>query len=181
MGNPASEISQELEQTRSDASQKIEKIEQQVTQSAESVKESLDWRHQVDARPLLALGGAFLGGMLLAGMTGGSSNGNGSASRNYSFEGAGNQSSSGNQQSGGISGAIKHAAHTSGADEAVTSAAAAVLTSVSQQVKDAIEETYPGFLERYENSKSATGGVTDRMKAATTNDGATAETVGMTA
>lgn len=173
MGKPASEISQELEQTRSDASEKIEKIEQQVTQSADSVKQSLDWRHQIDSRPLTALGTAFVGGIILGGMTGG---GNGNSQQRHSSDGSnGHSSSAGYQQSAGLGGAIRRAAHTSGADEAVTSAVAAVLTTLSQRVKDAVEETYPGFLERYENSKSASGGVTDRMKAATPNDDATSK------
>jgi len=75
MGKSTSEISQELEQTRSDAAEKIGKIEEQVTQSAESVKESLDWRHQVEARPMLAVSAAFLGGMLLGGISGGGNGG----------------------------------------------------------------------------------------------------------
>src|SRR6478672_8286832 len=81
VGKSASEIGQELEQTRSDAAEKIEKIEQQVTQSAESVKESLDWRHQVEQRPLMALGTAFLGGLMLGELT----NGDQHAAPRYSY------------------------------------------------------------------------------------------------
>jgi hypothetical protein len=169
VGKSTSEISQELEQTRSDAAEKIGKIEEQVTQSAESVKESLDWRHQVEARPMLAVGAAFLGGMLLGGMSGGGNGGdNGGQHRTYSYIDAENQGSSmgSKSQGGGISGALKNAAHTSGADEAFSSAAAALLTTATQRVKGSIDEAYPGFLERYESSKSASGGVSERMKAA---------------
>ncbi len=170
MGKSTSEISQELEQTRSDAAEKIGKIEEQVTQSAEAVKESLDWRHQVENRPMLAVGAAFLGGMLLGGMTGGGSD---DRPRTYSYIESEKQggSMSANPQ-GGIGSALRNAARTSGADEAFSSAAAAVLTTATQRFKDTIEETYPGFLERYENSKSANGGVAERIKAAS-GDGAT--------
>ena len=172
MGKSTSEISQELEQTRSEAADKIGKIEQQVTQSAESVKESLDWRHQVEARPMLAVGAAFLGGMLLGGMSGGGNGGgNDGHPRTYSYiESEAQGRSTGSRSAGGISGALKNAARTSGADEAFSSAAAAVLTTATQRFKETIEETYPGFLERYESSKSASGGVSERIKAATGAD-----------
>jgi len=168
MGKSTSEISQELEQTRSEAADKIDKIEQQVTQSAESVKESLDWRHQVEARPMLAVGAAFLGGMLLGGMSsGGDGGGNGGHPRTYSYIDSETQDSSAASRSqGGITGALKNAARTSGADEAFSSTAAALLTTATQRFKDTIEETYPGFLDRYESSKSAGGGVSERIKAA---------------
>jgi len=171
MGKSTSEISQELEQTRSDAAEKIGKIEEQVTQSAESVKESLDWRHQVEARPMLAVGAAFLGGMLLGGMSGGGNGGSNGNGRTYSYLDAENQGSSmGSKSQGGISGALKNAAHSSGADEAFSSAAAALLTTATERVKGSIDEAYPGFLERYESSKSASGGVSERMKAAANAD-----------
>jgi len=172
MGKSTSEISQELEQTRSDAAEKIGKIEEQVTQSAESVKESLDWRHQVEARPMLAVSAAFLGGMLLGGISGGGNGGSNGNARTYSYIDAENQGSSmgSKSQGSGISGTLKNAVHTSGADEAFSSAAAALLTTATERVKSSIDEAYPGFLERYESSKSAGGGVSERMKAAANAD-----------
>lgn len=167
MGKSASEIGQELEQTRSDAAEKIEKIEQQVTQSAESVKESLDWRHQVEQRPLMALGTAFLGGLMLGELT----NGDQHAAPRYSYNGNGASRSAyesrENSSQGGMTDAVRHAARASGADDAISSAAAALLSTAGQRIKDIIDETYPGFLERYERSKTAGGGITDRVRAAT--------------
>lgn len=165
MGKSASQIDQELEQTRSDAAEKIEKIEQQVTQSAESVKESLDWRHQVEQRPLMALGMAFLGGMMLGGMTNG---GDQHGSPRYSYNGASRSSyeSNGSSSQGGMTDAVRHAARASGADDAISSAAAALVSTAGQRIKDVIDETYPGFLERYERSKTASGGMSERVKAA---------------
>jgi len=166
VGKSASQIDQELEQTLSDATEKIEKIEQQVTQSAESVKESLDWRHQVEQRPLMALGTAFLGGLMLGEMT----NGDQHKAPRYSYNGNGASGSAygtkEHSSQGGMTGAVRHAAQASGADDAISSAAAALLSTVGQRIKDVIDETYPGFLERYERSKTASGGVSERIKAA---------------
>jgi ElaB/YqjD/DUF883 family membrane-anchored ribosome-binding protein len=68
-------------QKRDDASQKIDQIENQVMSKAQEietkvsdkvkqVKAQVDWRHQVAERPLLAVGAALVGGMLLGGITG---------------------------------------------------------------------------------------------------------------
>jgi len=181
VGKSASEISQELEQTRSDATEKIEKIEQQVTQSAESVKESLDWRHQVEQRPLIALGTAFIGGLMLGELTNGdqheaprySSNGNGASRSSYESREKSSQ--------GGVTGAVRHAAQASGAEDAISSAAAALLSTAGQRIKDVIDETYPGFLERYDRSKTASGGVSERVRAASdeeTSSPTASQTVG---
>lgn len=178
MGKSTSEISQELDQTRADASEKIEKIEQQVTQSAESVKQSLDWRHQVDTHPLMARGVAFAGGVVLGGMSGGS-DGHARQETAYHPVSSANGSTGNQPGGGGISGAIKQAARSSGADEAFSSAAAAMLSTAEQRLKQAVDETYPGFSERYENAKSASGGVTERMKAAQESEDATASATEM--
>jgi hypothetical protein len=164
VGKSASEIGQELEQTRSDAAEKIEKIEQQVTQSAESVKESLDWRHQVEQRPLMALGTAFLSGLMLGELT----NGDQHKAPQYSYNGASGNAyqTRGSSSQGGMTDAVRHAARASGADDAISSAAAALLSTAGQRIKDVIDETYPGFLERYERSKTASGGVSERIRAA---------------
>lgn len=164
MGKSASQIDQELEQTRADATEKIEKIEQQVTQTAESVKESLDWRYQVEQRPLMALGIAFLGGMMLGGMTNGDQHG----SPRYSYNGASRSSyeAKGSSSQGGMTDAVRQAARASGAEDAISSAAAALVSTAGERIKDVIDETYPGFLERYERSKTASGGVSERIRAA---------------
>jgi len=137
MGKSASEIDQELEQTRSDAAEKIEKIEQQVTQSAESVKQSLDWRYQVQQRPLMALGTAFLGGLMFGEVT--NSDQHESARNRYNGDSSSSYEPRGNSDQGGVSGAVRHVARASGADDAISSAAAAMMSTAGQRIKDVIE------------------------------------------
>jgi len=69
-----------------------------------------------------------------------------------------------------MSGALRHAAQASGAEDAVSSAAAAIVTTVGQRVKEVIAETYPGFTERYTSSKQTDGGLSDKLKAAVNED-----------
>jgi len=155
MGKSASELTQELENTRADAAEKIEKIEQQVTESAEAVKQNLDWRYQVESRPLTAVGVAFVGGMLLGGLTGGG--GGGSHRSAYDAAGTRVDYSEDHHRNGGISGALKQATQSSGLEAAISSAAATAMAAAGQRVKDAIGEKYPDLIDQYEASKSSNG------------------------
>ena len=165
MGKSASEIDQELDQTRSDAAEKIEKIEQQISQSAESVKQSLDWRYQVQERPLLAVGTAFLGGLILGELT--NSDDNDSGRRQHaSAPGYWQDGRDTPNHHGIMGGTLRQITQTSGIDDALSSAAAAMLGSAGQRIKDAVEETYPGFVERYERSTKTDGDMAHRTRAA---------------
>lgn len=163
MGKSASEISQELENTRAEAADKIDKIEQQVTESAEAVKQNLDWRYQVESHPLTAVGAAFMGGMVLGGLVGG---GDGESHRSaYDAAGTRIDASEDHHRNGGISGALKQATQSSGVESAISSAAAMAMAAAGQRVKDAIGEKYPDLLDQYEASKSSDGSPTTNRHA----------------
>ncbi len=157
MGKSTSEISQELEETRADAADKIERIEQQVTESAEMVKQNLDWRYQVDSHPLAAVGAAFVGGLLLGGMSGGGDDHD--RSRHSAYDANGNRIdySREDRHDSGLSGALRQATHDSGVEAAVSSAAAMAMAAAGKRVKEAIGELYPGLVDQYETSRSENG------------------------
>jgi len=97
MGTTADDLRQQVDANRSSAEEKLNMLEQQVTDSAQmiqdkvtgsasmiqekvadtaqQIKQSFDWRKQVDDRPLVAVGVAMVGGMLLGKMTSGGSGG----------------------------------------------------------------------------------------------------------
>jgi len=149
MGQTADQLRDQVDQTRDDASQKIEQIEHQMSQTAEKVKEQLDWRHQVDERPLMAVGAAMIGGMILGGLVGGHDGHAhenhyqyqpGSAARNdYRFEGGTPR---------GVSGAIRNAAKASGFDETVQHVATAALSTFADRLRDAAEHNLPGLADK---------------------------------
>jgi len=147
MGQTADQLRDQVDQTRENATQKIEQIEQHVGQTADKVKEQLDWRHQVEERPLMAVGAALVGGMILGGLVGG--NGHGHESHNqirssdrndYRFDGG--------SSTGVVSGALRNAAKTSGFEETVQHVATAALSTFGDRLRDAAEHNLPGLAEK---------------------------------
>jgi len=146
MGQTADQLRDQVDQTREDATEKIQQIEQQVSQTADKVKEQLDWRHQIEERPLLAVGAALVGGMILGGLTGGDGHPRethyqpGSAARNdYRFDGGSH---------GGVGAALRNAAKTSGFDETVQHVATAALSTFGDRLRDVAEHNFPGLAEK---------------------------------
>jgi hypothetical protein len=168
MGESASQIAQELDQKRADATEKIEQIEHQVTQTAEDIKESMDIRRQVEQRPLVSLGAAFMGGIVLGGLVGGD-NGNSRSAASYRYEGS---SSSGNSGQGGSSlmEGIRSAAKKAGLDDAINSAAAAMMANAGDRIKSTMNQAYPGFAEKYQSASHASGGVSEKARAASSTE-----------
>jgi ElaB/YqjD/DUF883 family membrane-anchored ribosome-binding protein len=166
MGQSSDQLRQEIEQHRSDASQKIDDLEARVQDTAiqareqakgmvedtiQTAKESFDFRKQVEERPLVALGVAFVGGLMLGGITGG-----------------GQQTSSGqsgSQQSRRASGTLRHAAQRSGLEDTISNAAAALLGSVTEQFKSTLDQNFPGFSQKMDTAQNTQGGVADKAKA----------------
>ncbi len=165
MGESADQIAQELERKRAEASEKIGKIEEQVSNSADQVMETVDIRHQIEQRPLVALGVAFTGGVVLGGLVGG----NGDSDRSQGTRGYDpmpRYSMSGNNQSSGLMSTLRQTAKNSGLEDSFNSAAAAMMASMGERLKASMESSYPGFRERFESATQTDGGVTDKAKAA---------------
>jgi len=64
MGQAASEVRREIEDTRDNLGENLQRLESKV-------KRTTDWRAQFDERPLMMIGVAFGGGLLLSSMAGG--------------------------------------------------------------------------------------------------------------
>jgi ElaB/YqjD/DUF883 family membrane-anchored ribosome-binding protein len=181
MGQSSDQLRQEIEQHRSDASQKIDDLEARVQDTAtqareqakgmvedtiQTAKESFDFRKQVEERPLVALGVAFVGGLMLGGITGG----------------GGQQTSSGQsgtQQSQGASGTLRHAAQRSGLEDTISNAAAALLGSVTEQFKSTLDQNFPGFSSKMDTAQNTQGGVADKAKATQRDAGTTTTSSGV--
>jgi hypothetical protein len=144
MGETTGELRQAVDNKRDDAAQKIDKIEQKVGETTQQVKESLDWRRQVDEKPLMALGAAFVGGFVLGGVMGGDDD---------------HQKSSSHWQTsknrGGLGGAIRNAAKSSGFEDSLSEMATGLFGSLSTRMKQVAGDTLPGIADKAQSGQSS--------------------------
>ncbi|CAA9555582.1 MAG: hypothetical protein AVDCRST_MAG73-3252, partial [uncultured Thermomicrobiales bacterium] len=108
-----------------------------VDETVQKVKESVDLVKLVEERPLLALGGALAGGFFLGkmGMGGGGQN-----------QHPGGQSAGATQ--GGNAGGIRDAVKSSGLEDTLSGAMAALMGMVTEKVRSAIDETFPDVADK---------------------------------
>lgn len=184
MGPSADHIRQEIDAKRDDATQKIDQLQAQVIDTGEqlraqaqgvvddsiqTVKQSLDVRQQIEQRPLLSLGVALAAGFALGGMASGGNHQQARQSRPYT---GGSQSSSsgfarGDVQSGAsnVASSLRDLAHKSGLDETLSNAAAAFIGNVTEQFKDTLDRTFPGFSEKMASAERTQGGFSQKSHA----------------
>jgi len=163
MGQTTDELKANVDSSREAASQKIEAIqeqvmetvqqaEQRVTDTAQMVKDKLDWRTQVEQRPLMAVGAALIGGILLGNMTG--KDGGGSQYSSSDLKGMSSSSMNGGNRSG-LSNSIRNAARDSGLDDTIQSLANGVFTMLGDRVKGVTEQYAPGLSEKMGSGSSS--------------------------
>jgi len=184
MGQSSDQIRQEIDQKRADAGDKIDQLQNQVQGTTEQVrdqvqesveqvvdqvkgtvddtvqqvKQSVDFHKQVEERPLVMLGAALLGGFLLGGMTGGSGGGNHQHQTGHASMSSHDQ---GFMQGSAASG-IRTALHKSGLEETISSAAAALMGSVTDQLKDTLDRNFPGFADKMQTAQSKPGSFAEK-------------------
>ena len=155
MGETADQLRQQVDQKRDDASQKIDQIEQQVmgkaqeiehkvSDTAQQVKAKMDWRHQVEERPLLAVGAALIGGMLIGGLTG-KDDGRDSGPRATSSHAT-------EHSRGGVTNAVRNAARESGLEDSIQNFASAAFGQLGTKMRDMTERTFPGMLDKVQGA-----------------------------
>lgn len=185
MGQSADEIREEIDRNRADATQKIDQLERQmqgnvdymrdqvegtvedvrdqvkdtVEDTVEAVK-NFDVQEQIQQRPLVSLGVAFVGGILLGGMTGG---GGGSQQQHQQYY----QGSS--SQGGSMAGGLRSVAQRSGLEESFSNAGAALVGSVTDQLKQRVDQSFPGFSEKMDTAHQQSGDLADKTRATQPN------------
>jgi uncharacterized protein YjbJ (UPF0337 family) len=157
-------IEQKLKQTTEQVTDKVDdvtgQVQEKVEQVQEKVKSATDWRQQFDQRPMLGLGIAFGGGMLLASMMGGGGGKNQDRNQgNYSY-GYEPQYQSGQQQSYGGShkGTDIGKQHMSSTMDNIKGALMGVAAA---QAKSFLSDSVPSFNDEYrkvENENTSSGG-----------------------
>jgi len=189
MGETADDVRQEIDNKRQDATDKIEQLEQKVTgaadqvmQTKEQVKEQVvqtkeqvvdsvmqakdqvmqfDWRQQVDQKPLVALGAAFIGGIVLCGITGGDDDRDryrtrvtpsyGSTSTygaGSNYPAIGEPGSAAGSGGGGLMASIRNAAKNSGFEDTINGMASSFMSTLSDRIKQVANDTFPGMADK---------------------------------
>ncbi len=141
-----------------------------VEDAVHTVQENLHLQQQVQERPLLAAGAALVGGFLLGGMMGGGGGGQQHQQQHPSgahTTGGGQQAggqTGGGQQSGGMAGTVRNAAKKSGLEDTIENAVAALLGSVTEQLKGTMDQRFPGYSEKMQTAQQQ-GSFTDKARA----------------
>jgi ElaB/YqjD/DUF883 family membrane-anchored ribosome-binding protein len=194
MGQSTDQIRQEIDQKRDDAAGKIDQLQTQVVDTAdtmrstvqdtagqmrdqvkgtvedtvETVRQNMDFRQQIEERPLMALGVALVGGFVLGGLTGGGgghhSSGGSHFTQSYQPPTTGQynppQSSSGSTIGAGIRSALQK----TGIEDTISNAAAAMLGSMTDQLKETLDRNFPGFADKMQTAQEKPGGFADKAR-----------------
>jgi ElaB/YqjD/DUF883 family membrane-anchored ribosome-binding protein len=191
MGQSSDQLRQEIDQHRHDAERKINdlqgtiegtaddlkvqaqstvedvkhQVQDTVDETVRTVTENVDIEGFVRERPLVSLGAALIGGFMLGGMLD-SSRGSSSSSRSYEYSGERGDMSSGGSSSGGsdIGGTIRNVFKSSGLEDTVNNAAAAMMGSVTEQLKQTMDRNMPGFANKMDTAKHTDGTVMDKSR-----------------
>ena len=141
-----------------------------VTDTVDTVKESFNLHDQVQERPLVMAGAALVGGFLLGSMMSGDGGGPRQASHSYSASDTtgGGQSYSGGHLSGGggnLTSGIRTAAQKSGLEDTLSNATAALMGSLTEQLKTTLDQKFPGYADKLQTAEHQPGSFADKAKA----------------
>jgi ElaB/YqjD/DUF883 family membrane-anchored ribosome-binding protein len=185
MGQSSDELRQEIDQRRHDAEQKIndlqgqlqgtaddlkaqaqgtvtevrEQVQGTVEDTIETVKENLNFEQFVQERPLVSLGAALIGGFVLGGLL--NDSGGGRSSSSYD---SGSSTSYSGGSSSGLGHSLRNALKSSGLEDTVNSAAAAMMGSMTEQIKQTMDRNMPGFADRMNTAQQTDGSMTDKSR-----------------
>lgn len=192
MGKSADQIRQEIDRERADAGQKIDELEQRVQDNTEhmkqqardtaeqvrgeaqalvhdtvhTVKENMNLEEQIQERPLVAAGAALIGGFVLGSLM---DSGSGHHQTVHHYSGAdvsgSGQHTGGSHTGSSVANGIRSAAKKSGLEETIENAAAALLGSVTEQLKDTLNSRMPGYSEKMSTAEQQHGSFSEKAKA----------------
>lgn len=140
-------------------------VQDTVDDTVRAVTENVDIEGFIRERPLVSLGAALIGGFVLGGVLDSSRGGGGSSSRSYDYSGE-RGGMSGSSGSGGsdIAGTLRNVYKSSGLEDTVSNAAAAMMGSVTEQLKQSMDRNMPGFASKMDTAKHTDGSVMDKSR-----------------
>lgn len=153
---------------KSSAQETVEELRTQVQGTVEdtlqTVKENVDIEHFVQERPLVSLGAALIGGFVLGGMLGGDDDDGGHRSSSDSYQHSGERQSRGGGSSSNLKHQLRSALKSSGLEETFNNATAAMMGSLTEQLKQTVDRNMPGFASKMDTAKQTEGSVMDKSR-----------------
>lgn len=153
------------------AEQMIDQVKGTVDDTVASVKENFDLKKQVEERPLVSLGVALVGGFLLGGLTGG-----GGGHQGGQYQGSGRHEGgyqygeprqyASHQQSGALANGLRSAVQKTGLEDTISNAAAALLGTVTDQLKSTLDQNFPGFADKMGTAQKSSGDFSEKAREA---------------
>lgn len=194
MGQTADQLRQELDQKRRDLTHDVSQIE-------EKVKSTFDWQQQVEHNPLLATGLAVVGGFLLGNMLGGGGRSEVRAEYrpSYGYRGAtpyadagsapqarhfnpsdGSASSQAHDDgpgfmdivAGGVKESFRRGAGGTTFEDAMSNVSAALIGMLVDKARNVLDESMPGFTQKYDQMMNPTGQPTQASRASSLGEAA---------
>lgn len=189
MGQSSDQLRQEIDQHRQDAERKINDLQGQVQGTAEDLRaqargtaedvreqvqgtveetvhkvtENVDFEQFIQERPLVSLGAALVGGFVLGGLLGDGDGGGSSRAHDYTGErgGIASHSSSGGSSLGH---SVRKMIRETGLEDTFNNAAAAMMGTVTEQLKQTMDRNMPGFATKMDEAKHTDGSVMDKSR-----------------
>jgi uncharacterized protein YjbJ (UPF0337 family) len=141
------------------AEQVREQVSGVVDDTLQSVKENFDLRQTIEQRPLVALGAALIGGFVLGGLTD-----DGGNRQHSSHGGVSTGSHSGGGSGSQLGSSLRSAIQKTGIEDTISSAAAAFIGSLGDQLKDTVDRNMPGFADKMQSAKETPGTFADKAR-----------------
>jgi ElaB/YqjD/DUF883 family membrane-anchored ribosome-binding protein len=156
----AQETAAELKSTAQETVTELrDQVQGTVDDTIQTVKENINFEQFVQERPLVSLGAALIGGFVLGGLL--NDSGGGGSSRSHDSGSSGSYSGS---SSSGLGHSLRSALKSSGLEDTVNSAAAAMMGSMTEQLKQTMDRNMPGFADRMSTAQQTEGSVSDKSR-----------------
>lgn len=138
-------------------------VQSTVEDTMRTVTENVDIERFVQERPLVSLGAALIGGFVLGGLIGDGDDSSSSRAHGSTGETGGVSTHSG---SGGSSlgHSVRKMIRETGLEDTFSNAAAAMMGSFTEQLKQTMDRNMPGFATKMDQAKYTEGSVMDKTR-----------------
>jgi hypothetical protein len=145
-----------------DAAEQVrEQVSGAVDDTIQAVKQNVDVKQMIEERPLLALGAALVGGFVLGGLTRGGDNG-----QPQQYQGSGTSTHAAGGSGSHLGSGLRAAIQKSGIEDTLSSAAAAFVGSLGDQLKETLDRNMPGFADKMQSAQQTPGSFADKAREA---------------
>lgn len=163
VSDTATQVADTVTHVKDEAQAMVTDTVDSVKQTVETSLQDIDLEKMVQDRPLVAVGAAMLGGFLLGSMMGG----DGGSQHQFSGSHSSGASTTGSGSSAtGLGSSLRSAAQKSGLEDTLSNAGAALVGSLTEQLKGMMDSSFPGFSEKLDSAQQQSGSFKEKATAA---------------